>query len=60
MKRCLIEMGLGGTGREVLHAVELLARMAGGPRWRDELMRALSASPGHDGLRLVAGLTVQA
>ncbi len=59
VKRCVIEMGLTGQGREVLHAVELLARMAGGPGWRDELLRALAAAPGHDGLRLVPGLTVQ-
>ncbi|EPR38664.1 FAD linked oxidase domain-containing protein [Desulfovibrio sp. X2] len=59
IKRCLIEMGrtqAAGREREVLHAVELLARLAGGPAWKDEFLRALAASPGHDGLRLVPGL----
>lgn len=60
LMRCLIEMGPeAAAGHEVLHAVELLARLECGEDWRKELLTAIGGAIAHDGLRLVQGLAVE-
>jgi FAD/FMN-containing dehydrogenase/Fe-S oxidoreductase len=56
ISRCLLGMEGQAARREVLHAVEYLARLAGGPDWRTQLLKSLAKDPERRGLRIVRNL----
>lgn len=56
VSRCLLGMGDQAARREVLHSVEHLARLAGGPDWRERLQKGLAKVPERRGVRIVRDL----
>jgi len=56
ISRCLLGMPGQAARREVLHSVEYLARLAGGPDWREQLQKGLAEIPEQRGVRIVRNL----
>lgn len=56
ISRGLLGMGGEAARREVLHTVEHLARLAGGPNWREQLQKGLAKVPERGGVRIVRNL----
>ena len=50
ISRTMMEMGVE---KEVLHTLEYLARLTGGPRWRSEFLKALGKARQENGSRVV-------